>query len=68
MIIILLLSLDSASGSTNTWPQKTINAMPKERPYLIKDDLCKTYTTIEGRKYPLSYERKIVGDKWIETD
>jgi len=43
--------------------------MPPERAYEMGDsDLCETYAVAKGRKYALSYERKVVDGKWVETD
>jgi len=43
--------------------------MPPERAYEMGDsDLCETYAVAKGRKYALSYERKVVDGKWAETD
>lgn len=42
--------------------------MPEERAFEIKGDLCRSYAIAKGRKYALSYERKVMNGRWAETD
>jgi hypothetical protein len=48
--------------------EDAVGDMPPERAYRMEGDICKTYVVAKGRKYALSYERKVVDGKWVETD